>query len=85
MYKISLRSQTALSGAKFIKNLRFFSAVPPANRPLFPNKDEFPSRHIGPRDSDIITMLDTLGFKVIFLKYFFFMVHFFPLFFDEIV
>ncbi|XP_019868372.2 glycine dehydrogenase (decarboxylating), mitochondrial [Aethina tumida] len=63
MYKMSLRSQTALSGAKFIKNLRFFSAVPPANRPLFPNKDEFPSRHIGPRDSDIITMLDTLGFK----------------------
>lgn len=34
------------------------------NESLFPQKDEFPSRHIGPRDTDIITMLDTLGFKV---------------------
>ncbi|GLV44459.1 uncharacterized protein CBL_10263 [Carabus blaptoides fortunei] len=30
---------------------------------LFPVKDEFPERHIGPRDQDIITMLDLLGFK----------------------
>ncbi|KAJ8946992.1 hypothetical protein NQ318_019073, partial [Aromia moschata] len=43
---------------------RYLSGSPPKPEgPLFPHKDEFPSRHIGPRDSDIITMLDTLGFK----------------------
>lgn len=31
---------------------------------LFPNRADFPSRHIGPRDHDIVTMLDLLGFKV---------------------
>lgn len=33
---------------------------------LFPNRADFPSRHIGPRDHDIVTMLDLLGFKVSF-------------------
>lgn len=40
------------------------SGAPRPDEPLFPHKDEFPSRHIGPRDRDIITMLDLLGFKV---------------------
>lgn len=43
---------------------RYFSASTKPEGPLFPHKDEFPGRHIGPRDSDIIVMLDTIGFKV---------------------
>lgn len=31
---------------------------------LFPSKVDFPSRHIGPRDHDVVTMLDLLGYKV---------------------
>lgn len=31
---------------------------------LFPGIVDFPSRHIGPRDQDIVTMLDSLGYKV---------------------
>lgn len=34
-------------------------------REIFPNNSEFPTRHIGPRKTDVVTMLDTLGFKVI--------------------
>ncbi|XP_072940362.1 glycine dehydrogenase (decarboxylating), mitochondrial [Epargyreus clarus] len=30
---------------------------------LFPGRVDFPSRHIGPRDQDIVTMLDSLGYK----------------------
>ncbi|XP_026328372.1 glycine dehydrogenase (decarboxylating), mitochondrial [Hyposmocoma kahamanoa] len=30
---------------------------------LFPEREDFPSRHIGPRDHDIVTMLDLLGYK----------------------
>ncbi|XP_065354275.1 glycine dehydrogenase (decarboxylating), mitochondrial [Calliphora vicina] len=30
---------------------------------LFPTKSDFPSRHIGPRKTDVVSMLDTLGYK----------------------
>lgn len=30
---------------------------------LFPARVDFPSRHIGPRDQDVVTMLDLLGYK----------------------
>lgn len=30
---------------------------------LFPPRVDFPSRHLGPRDHDIVTMLDLLGYK----------------------
>lgn len=29
----------------------------------FPNKVDFPSRHIGPRKTDVVEMLDLLGYK----------------------
>lgn len=31
---------------------------------IFSTKIEFPSRHIGPRKTDVVSMLDLLGFKV---------------------
>lgn len=31
---------------------------------VFPHKTDFPSRHIGPRKTDVVAMLDSLGFKV---------------------
>lgn len=31
---------------------------------IFPNKVDFPSRHIGPRKTDVVEMLDLLGYKV---------------------
>lgn len=33
---------------------------------IFPNKVDFPSRHIGPRKTDVVEMLDLLGYKVDF-------------------
>lgn len=69
MYKIVIRSHRHISQIVKLKNVRFLTAGPARPEgPLFPHKDEFPSRHIGPRESDIITMLDTLGFKVSALK-----------------
>lgn len=32
---------------------------------IFPNKVDFPSRHIGPRKTDVVEMLDLLGYKVL--------------------
>lgn len=31
---------------------------------LFPQKTNFASRHIGPRKTDVVSMLDLVGFKV---------------------
>ncbi|XP_066154091.1 glycine dehydrogenase (decarboxylating), mitochondrial [Euwallacea fornicatus] len=47
----------------WVKYARSFSSAAKPEGPLFPHKDEFPSRHIGPRDSDVIVMLDTIGYK----------------------
>lgn len=33
---------------------------------IFQNRSEFPTRHIGPRKTDVVSMLDLLGFKVTF-------------------
>lgn len=69
MYKIVIRTRSCFlnqTNVVSLKKLRCFSsaAAPPKTEgPLFPHRDEFPDRHIGPRDKDIITMLDTLGFK----------------------
>lgn len=32
---------------------------------VFPNKIDFPTRHIGPRKTEVVAMLDLLGYKVI--------------------
>lgn len=61
MYKIIVRNRNVFPK---IKNLRFLTGAPRPDEPLFQKKDDFPSRHIGPRDRDIISMLDLLGFKV---------------------
>ncbi|KAK5644939.1 hypothetical protein RI129_006239 [Pyrocoelia pectoralis] len=59
MFRVVLRTKLI---QKF-KNVRAYTSTVKTEEPLFPHKDEFPSRHIGPRDRDIITMLDALGFK----------------------
>ncbi|KAH8307912.1 hypothetical protein KR059_002223 [Drosophila kikkawai] len=40
-----------------------YLATTPVEEVLFPTKSDFPSRHIGPRKTDVVAMLDTLGFK----------------------
>lgn len=60
MYKIILRSRALVPK---VKSVRVFSSAIRNEDELFPHRDEFPSRHIGPRDNDIITMLETLGYK----------------------
>ncbi|XP_023029095.2 glycine dehydrogenase (decarboxylating), mitochondrial [Leptinotarsa decemlineata] len=61
MYRVIIRTKKC---AKLANPIRLLSAVPPKTEgPLFSTKDDFPNRHIGPRESDIITMLDTLGYK----------------------
>ncbi|XP_028135002.1 glycine dehydrogenase (decarboxylating), mitochondrial [Diabrotica virgifera virgifera] len=63
MYKIVVRGDI-FPKWNSLKNLRYISAGPPRPEgPLFPRNDDFPARHIGPRESDVSTMLDTLGFK----------------------
>lgn len=39
-------------------------------REIFPNNSEFPTRHIGPRKTDVVSMLDLLGFKVIKINFY---------------
>lgn len=39
---------------------RFLATV----KDVFPHKTDFPSRHIGPRKTEVVAMLDLLGFKV---------------------
>lgn len=39
---------------------RFLATI----KEVFPNKTDFPSRHIGPRKTEVVAMLDLLGFKV---------------------
>lgn len=55
-----------ISITRNIFNIRFLSSAGPPRPegPLFPRKDDFPGRHIGPREADVSSMLDTLGFKV---------------------
>lgn len=31
---------------------------------IFPHKTDFPSRHIGPRKTEVVQMLDYIGYKV---------------------
>lgn len=31
---------------------------------IFPHKTDFPSRHIGPRKTEVVAMLDYIGYKV---------------------
>ncbi|CAH1114079.1 unnamed protein product [Psylliodes chrysocephalus] len=54
-----------ISITRNIFNIRFLSSAGPPRPegPLFPRKDDFPGRHIGPREADVSSMLDTLGFK----------------------
>lgn len=33
---------------------------------IFPHKTDFPSRHIGPRKTEVVAMLDFIGYKVYF-------------------
>lgn len=44
----------------YLNGVRYMTTV----KDLFPDKSEFPTRHIGPRKTDVVSMLDLLGFKV---------------------
>jgi glycine dehydrogenase len=44
------------------QSIRYLATV----KEIFQNKSEFPTRHIGPRKTDVVSMLDLLGFKVKF-------------------
>lgn len=43
-----------------LKSVRMMATV----KDIFPNKSEFPTRHIGPRKTDVVLMLGSLNFKV---------------------
>lgn len=54
-----------------ITALKRISALPALQRrylatvkEVFPNKTDFPSRHIGPRKTEVVAMLDFIGYKV---------------------
>lgn len=46
--------------SKQMESVRALATV----KEIFQNKSEFPTRHIGPRKTDVVSMLDLLGFKV---------------------
>lgn len=61
--KNSFGGQKSLTVEKILKNgVRCITQSSKSDN-LFPGREDFPSRHIGPRDQDIVTMLDTLGYK----------------------
>lgn len=37
---------------------------------VFPHKTDFPSRHIGPRKTEVVAMLDYIGYKVRIFRHF---------------
>lgn len=43
-----------------VEQKRYLATV----KEVFPHKTDFPNRHIGPRKTDVVAMLDVLGFKV---------------------
>lgn len=64
---ISVTSPAALNqfiNANCLKQLTRYLATTSVGDVLFPTKSDFPSRHIGPRKTDVVSMLDTLGYKV---------------------
>lgn len=64
MQRVALKSFQSVAPIKrgYYKNVqkRFLATV----QDVFPHKTDFPSRHIGPRKTEVVAMLDTLGFKV---------------------
>ncbi|VEN55511.1 unnamed protein product [Callosobruchus maculatus] len=60
MYRAVFRASRRFN--KKLISVRWLSAAK-TEGPMFPQKEDFPGRHIGPRDADIIHMLDMLGFK----------------------
>lgn len=66
MYRLSIKcTRNALSSATLTKfSVRCLATTTSVDGVLFPTKSDFPSRHIGPRKTDVVSMLDTLGYKV---------------------
>lgn len=63
MQRISLFkkcSQCYLYGSSTFTQTRYLATV----KDVFPNKIDFPTRHIGPRKTEVVAMLDLLGYKV---------------------
>lgn len=59
----------ALRGYNYHVQKRHLATV----KEVFPNKTDFPSRHIGPRKTEVVAMLDYVGYKV---RCLFFCAHF---------
>lgn len=56
--------QKSYNGKLWKDGVRSVTSQSSKTESLFPERVDFPSRHIGPRDQDIVTMLDLLGYKV---------------------
>lgn len=58
----NISSLTTLQRRGFHDNVqkRYLATV----KEVFPHKTDFPSRHIGPRKTEVVAMLDYIGFKV---------------------
>ncbi|XP_061401002.1 glycine dehydrogenase (decarboxylating), mitochondrial-like [Musca vetustissima] len=65
MYRLSIKcTRNALSSVTLTKfSVRCLATTTSVDGVLFPTKSDFPSRHIGPRKTDVVSMLDTLGYK----------------------
>ena len=70
MYRLSVKSSRIIAQHSsivprdlFVNQARYLPTTPVGDV-LFPTKSDFPSRHIGPRKTDVVSMLDTLGYKV---------------------
>ncbi|KAL4706546.1 hypothetical protein ACJJTC_015744 [Scirpophaga incertulas] len=61
----SIQRSTEKIGSRLRNNeiARNVTTVSSGSDILFPERADFPGRHIGPRDQDIVTMLDLLGYK----------------------
>lgn len=61
MQRILVKSLTQINTKSALNiNLRCLAT----QKNVFEVKSEFPARHIGPRKTDVVSMLDLLGFKV---------------------
>lgn len=63
MQRVLVKSLSVISNRKSVLNICLRCTSTQNN--IFTIKSDFPARHIGPRKTDVVSMLDLLGFKVI--------------------
>ena len=64
MYKLSIKNLPRILNYSKLELTNIVPRTLATVHGTFPNKTDFPSRHIGPAKVDVVSMLDVLQYKV---------------------